>query len=105
MGLDVREVRGLPPCQPRGALPRRCGTCPLLDIQLLAPEGDQAKPTPDGAAIRLSESQGATQTTLDCATQDCSPAQLVRLVRRNAGRWWIREGSLVVAFRCSEPPA
>ncbi len=86
MGLDVREVRGLPPpANPRGALPPTLRDLPLLDIQLLAPEGDQAKPTPDGAAIRLSESQGATQTTLDCATQDCSPAQLVRLVRRNAG--------------------
>lgn len=85
MGLDVREVRGIaPPANPRGALPTALLDLPLIDVQLLAPDGDQDKPAPDGATIRLSDSRGATQTTLDCATQDCTTAQLVRFVRRNA---------------------
>lgn len=120
MGLEVREVRGLPPpANPRGALPPTLRDLPLLDIQLLAPDGDQAKPIPDGAAIRLSDSQGATQTNLDCATQDCSSAQLIRLVRRNAGALVDRGGTQVslppvgsasppctpALMRCSPPTA
>ncbi len=85
MGMQVREVRGVaPPQNPRDALPVGFKDLPLIDVQLLASEHDKRNPAPDGAVVRLSAEHRASQSSIDCAAQECEPAQLVQFVRRNA---------------------
>lgn len=85
MGFQVTEVRGVaPPNNPRDVLPQTLRELPLLDVQLLVPAQADKRQTPDGAIVRLTDPQGGIQTELDCAASECEPAQLARLVRRNA---------------------
>lgn len=85
MGLRVREVRGVaPPANPRDALSGALKELPLIDVQLLEPGHDKKATTPDGTVVRFLDDSRATQTSIECAAQDCEPAQLVQFVRRNA---------------------